>query len=108
MYRFTDKSITPAYRALDTGVAVASLVLALIVMNLPQGVLQLGSFLKMRITLANVLELLSLTFAWPLIFGAFGLYRLHELRSTTIELGRIGKACTLGSAFAVLLALTSE
>ena len=108
MYQFTDRSITPAYRALDTSVAVASLVLALIVMNLPQGALQLGSFFKMRITLANVLLLLSLTFAWPLIFGAFGLYRLHELHSTTIEVGRIGKACTLGSAFAVLLALTSE
>ncbi len=108
MYRFTSRSITPAYRALDTSVALASLVLALIVMNLPQGALQLGSFLKMRITLENVLLLLSLTFAWPLIFGAFGLYRLDELGNTTIELGRIGKACTLGSAFAVLLALTSE
>jgi len=108
MYRFTSRSITPAYRALDTSVAVASLVLALIVMNLPQGALQLGSFLTMRITLENVLLLLSLTFAWPLIFGAFGLYRLDELGNATIELGRIGKACTLGSAFAVLLALTSE
>ena len=42
------------------------------------------------------------------IFGGYGLYRFHELDSTTIELGRIGKACTLGSAFAAMLALTSE
>jgi exopolysaccharide biosynthesis polyprenyl glycosylphosphotransferase len=107
MYRFTSKTIVPAYRVLDTSVAIASLVLALIVMNLPEEAGQLGSFLEMRITLKSVLLLSILTFAWPLIFATFGLYRLNELRTAAVEFSRIAKACTLGTSFALVVSLTS-
>ncbi len=107
MYEFTDKSIAPAYRVLDTGVAIVSLVLGLILLNLPHDAQHLGSFLETRITLKNALLLCGLTLAWPSMFAAFGLYRLEELNTFTTELSRVAKACTLGSAFAIVVALTS-
>ena len=108
MYRFTGKSVAPVYRTLDTSVAVASLVLALVLVNFPQRTMPLGSFLEMRITLKNVLVLSGLTVTWPFILGAFGLYRLNELGSVPVEFWRIAKACGVGSVFAVLLVLTSR
>ena len=108
MYRFTDDRIAPAYRVLDSGVAVMSLVLVLVLMNLPQQTGQLGAFFETRITLKNVLLMSALALAWPSVFAAFGLYRFRELGRFPIELSRIVKGCTLGSAFVIPVALTSS
>ena len=108
MYRLNFGTTTFAYPVIDAGVAVAALILALILVNVPAGAMPLDQFLEIRITLKNVLALLGITLAWPLLFSLFGLYRSHELRPLSVEWKRVLRACSFGTAFAVLLALASQ
>jgi len=107
MYRFSVASFAPACRLVDAAVAAASLVLVLIMMNLPAGAWQPASFLEAPISLKYALLLCGTALAWPWVFSAFGLYHFRELDNASIELGRIAKACALGSVFAVVAVLTS-
>lgn len=107
MYRFTDYFIASVYRALDTLVALTSLTVVLVVLNMPGDARQLSSFLEFRVSLKNVLLVAAMTILWPKVFSIFGLYRFSELHTFRIELGRIVRACIVGSLFAVAVALTS-
>ena len=70
---------------LDSLAAVAGIVAVLVSVNfsnLPGGV---DSFLSARITVKNVLLLILLATAWPLVFHLFGLYEARIVRSLRIR-----------------------
>ncbi len=108
MYRFTDKSLAPACRAIDTSVALVSLLVVLVGLELPQTGMNLGSLLDTRVTVQSVLIVWGMTLAWTSVFGAFGLYRFNELNTMARELDRVARACLAGSVFVVVLLLTSD
>jgi exopolysaccharide biosynthesis polyprenyl glycosylphosphotransferase len=95
-------------RLLDTVIAVTCLAAILVVLNLNDGAQHLTSFLETRVTIKNVILLSGIILGWPLVFAAFGLYRLDELMSFRTELGNIAKACAFGSSLVVPVALTSR
>jgi exopolysaccharide biosynthesis polyprenyl glycosylphosphotransferase len=107
VYKFAGRSIAPTYQVLDSGMAVASFALVLVMMNLPSDVWGLPAFLETRLSLKNALILCSAALAWPWVFSAFGLYRFAELSNARVELYRIALACGAGSVFAFVTALTS-
>ena len=92
---------------LDCLAAVTGIVAVLVSVsfsNLPDGV---DSFLSARITVKNVLLLILLTTAWPLVFHLFGLYEARVCRNFRSELGRLIAATTAGSVLALVFPLTS-
>jgi exopolysaccharide biosynthesis polyprenyl glycosylphosphotransferase len=92
---------------LDSLVAVIALVAVLISVNLsdiPGGV---DSFLSARITVKNILLVLLLATAWPIVFHLFGLYRARRVRRLESEAGRLVAATATGSGMALLFPLTS-
>jgi exopolysaccharide biosynthesis polyprenyl glycosylphosphotransferase len=88
--------------------ALSAVVVVLILTNLaamPDG---LNSFLSIRITVRNVLLLLTLAAAWPLIFRIFGLYDAAVIQSTAEERMRVIRACSVGSAMLLVLPALSR
>ena len=98
----------PVWAALDTIVALAVLVAALVMPNI--GVLAHGiqAFLAIRITLKNLLLLIGFVLAWPLLFHACGLYATRTKYRWNEEAVGVVKACVIGSLWALAFALTSE
>ena len=91
---------------LDSLAAVAGVVAVWVSLNLsslPGGV---DSFLSARITVKNVLLLILLATAWPLIFHLFGLYEARVWHFGS-EARRLIAATTVGSALALVFPLTS-
>lgn len=91
---------------LDSLAAVAGVVAVWISLNLsslPGGV---DSFLSARITVKNVLLLILLATAWPLIFYLFGLYEARRWNFGS-EARRLIAATTVGSGLALVFPLTS-
>src|SRR6186713_683084 len=92
---------------LDSLAAVLGIVAVWVSVNfssLPGGV---DSFLSARITVKNVLLLLFLATAWPLVFHLFGLYEARVCRNFRSEVGRLIAATTAGSGLALVFPLTS-
>jgi exopolysaccharide biosynthesis polyprenyl glycosylphosphotransferase len=92
---------------LDCLAAVAGIVAVLVSVNfanLPGGV---DSFLSARITVKNVLLLILLATAWPLVFHLFGLYQARVCRHFGSEARRLIAATTVGSGLALVFPLTS-
>jgi exopolysaccharide biosynthesis polyprenyl glycosylphosphotransferase len=90
---------------LDSLAAVLGIVAVWVSVNfssLPGGV---DSFLSARITVKNVLLLLFLATAWPLLFHLFGLYQTRRFPS---EARRLIAATTAGTALALVFPLTSS
>jgi exopolysaccharide biosynthesis polyprenyl glycosylphosphotransferase len=107
VYKFSARSIAPAFRVLDAGMGITCLVLVLVITNPPSDMWHLAAFLETRVSLKNVLILCSGALAWPGVFALFGLYRFGELSSAGVEFYRIAKACAVCSIFALVTALTS-
>jgi hypothetical protein len=76
---------------LDSLAAVGAIVGVLIGTNLPAVAGSLDGFLSARVTVKNLLLLLLLAIAWPVIFRLFGLYGASSLRTF-----RIGSAARGG------------
>jgi exopolysaccharide biosynthesis polyprenyl glycosylphosphotransferase len=92
---------------LDSLAAVAAIGLVLVSVNLHAMDRGLESFLSARITVKNLLLLIFLATAWPMMFRLLGLYearRVHHLRS---EAGRLLAAVTVGCGMALLIPLMS-
>jgi len=92
---------------LDSLAAVTGIVAVLVsvnLSNLPGGV---DSFLSARITVKNVLLLVLLASAWPLLFHLFRLYETRVCRHFGSEARRLIAATTVGSGLALLFPLTS-
>jgi exopolysaccharide biosynthesis polyprenyl glycosylphosphotransferase len=92
---------------LDSIAAIAAILAVLISDNLasfPQGV---DSFLSARITVKNVLLLIFLATAWPVVFQLFGLYDAKRVRRLGAEASRLVAATAVGSALATVFPLTS-
>lgn len=93
---------------LDCLAAVIGIVVVLVSVsfsNLPYG---LNSFLSARITVKNVLLLIFLATAWPLVFHLFGLYQARVCRHFKSEAGRLIAATTAGAGLALVFPLTSS
>jgi exopolysaccharide biosynthesis polyprenyl glycosylphosphotransferase len=85
-------------------VAMTAVVIASNRSAMPQG---LDSLLSMRVTLKNVLLVVLVLAEWHLVFRACGLYTVRGVRNHDSELLRVALACAIGSAFAVIIPLTS-
>ena len=92
---------------LDSLAAVVALLAVLISVNLPNIPGGVDGFLSARITVKNVLLLILLATAWPLIFHVFGLYEAQHVRRLRSEFGRLVAATTAGTGLALLFPLTS-
>jgi exopolysaccharide biosynthesis polyprenyl glycosylphosphotransferase len=66
------------------------------------------SFLSARITVKNVLLLILLATAWPVVFHLFGLYQARVCRQFGSEARRLIAATTAGSGLALVFPLTSN
>ncbi len=91
----------------DSLAAVAAIGLVLVIVNLDGMHGGVESFLSARITVKNLLLLLFLATAWPLVFRLFGLYearRVHHVRS---EAARLLAAISIGSGLTLLIPLMS-
>jgi exopolysaccharide biosynthesis polyprenyl glycosylphosphotransferase len=107
MYHFTEKSLAPLYKLLDATVALASLSVVLVSLHLMHIDLTSHSLLETRITVKNLLLVSGMALGWPVIFAAFGLYRLRELQTRAEEVVQIAKASAFGTVFPLGFALTS-
>ena len=92
---------------LDSLAAVVALLAVLISVNLPNIPGGVDGFLSARITVKNVLLLILLATAWPLIFHVFGLYEAQHVRRLRSEFGRLVAATTAGTGLALVFPLTS-
>lgn len=92
---------------LDSLAAVASILSVLVTVNLPTMSVDLESFLSTRITVKNVLLLIFLATAWPLVFYLFGLYRTRWLDRFETEAAGLVGATSIGSLAAFVFPLTS-
>ncbi|MGH7622063.1 MAG: hypothetical protein ACRENC_16290, partial [Gemmatimonadaceae bacterium] len=64
-----------AHPGVDVLVAVVTLIAAFVLMNLAENeVMGLGEFLKMRISVKNVMLIAVLSYCWVALFRSFGLY----------------------------------
>jgi exopolysaccharide biosynthesis polyprenyl glycosylphosphotransferase len=90
----------------DSLAAVVSLLAVLISVSLPN-VSKLDDFLSARITVKNVLLLILLATAWPIMFQQFGLYEARRLQHFGSEVRRLIGATTAGSLLALAFPLTS-
>ena len=79
----------------------------LISVNLPNMSGGVHSFLSARISIQNVLLVMFLTTAWPVVFHLFGLYELRRIRQLRAEAGRLVGAITAGAGLALVFPLTS-
>jgi exopolysaccharide biosynthesis polyprenyl glycosylphosphotransferase len=98
----------PVWAAMDTFVALAALVAALVVPNIHLLAGGIQAFLALRITVKNLLLLIGFVMAWPLLFHACGLYATRAKYRWNEEVLRVVKACVIGSLWALAFALTSE
>jgi exopolysaccharide biosynthesis polyprenyl glycosylphosphotransferase len=97
----------PLVACLDSLGAIVAIVLVLIFASLPLIPAGAESFLSARVTVKNVLLLIFLATAWPLIFHLFGLYDARRVRRLGSEVGRLAAATTAGSALALAFPVTS-
>jgi exopolysaccharide biosynthesis polyprenyl glycosylphosphotransferase len=91
----------------DSMAAVGALLVVLVATNAPAIAGSLDAFLSARITVKNLLLVLLLAAAWPVIFRVFGLYHVRHLRRFSEEARRIAGATAVGTGLAVLIPLTS-
>jgi exopolysaccharide biosynthesis polyprenyl glycosylphosphotransferase len=99
------RPIPGAVRAAVIDTAVAFAVLAVVILApqldaMPSG---LEAALSMRITVRNLLLLAVLAGAWPLMFRAWGLYRVSRLRTAGDEIRAICAACATGALTLALI-----
>ncbi len=92
---------------LDSLAAIAAILAVLINGSLPDVAGSLDRFLSARITVKNVLLLILLSGAWPMVFYLFGLYDARHLRRFGSEAKRLVGAVTVGSILALAFPLTS-
>ena len=74
---------------MDSLAAVLAILAVLISVNLPKIPGGVDSFLSARITVKNVLLVILLATAWPLLFHLFGLYEARHIRRLGSEVGRL-------------------
>lgn len=97
-----------AHPGVDALVAVITLVAAFVLMNLAEHqVMGLGEFLKMRISVKNVLLIAVLSYCWIALFRSFGLYDPRRIMSWEEETLRVIGACLLGALVALIFPATS-
>jgi exopolysaccharide biosynthesis polyprenyl glycosylphosphotransferase len=92
---------------LDSVAAVVAILAVLIIDTLPSYPQGVDSFLSARITVKNVLLLIFLAAAWPVVFQFFGLYDARRVRRFGAEASRLITATAVGSALAIVFPLTS-
>jgi exopolysaccharide biosynthesis polyprenyl glycosylphosphotransferase len=92
---------------LDSLAAIMAILAVFITVNLPAIPESVDSFLSARITVKNILLLISLATAWPGLFHAFGLYELRNARKFRFEIARLFFATIAGSGLALAFPLTS-
>jgi exopolysaccharide biosynthesis polyprenyl glycosylphosphotransferase len=91
----------------DSLAAVAAILAVLITVSRPFRSGALEDFLSARVTVKNVLLLVVLATAWPLVLYLFGLYDRRHLRHAGNEALRLLGATTVGTGLALLFPLTS-
>jgi len=97
-----------AHPGVDVIVAVTTLVAAFVLVNLAENqVMGLGEFLKMRISVKNVLLIAVLSYCWIALFRSFGLYDPRRIMSFEEETMRVIGACLLGALVALIFPATS-
>lgn len=97
-----------AHPAVDAFVAVATLVAAFVITSLSHNqTMGLEEFLKVRISVKNVLLLGVLVYCWVALFRSFGLYDVRRLMSWEEETLRVITACLLGALVALIFPATS-
>jgi exopolysaccharide biosynthesis polyprenyl glycosylphosphotransferase len=92
---------------LDSLCAVAAILVVLISVNLPHLPGGVESFLSMRVTVKNILLLIFLATAWPVVFHLFRLYHNRSLQQFGSEAVRVFAAASVGTILAVVFPLTS-
>ena len=92
---------------LDSLAAVAAVLIVLIAVNLPHMSGGLESFLSARVSVKNILLLIFLASAWPVVFYLFGLYDARRLEKSESETARLVGATTAGVALVLFVPLTS-
>ncbi len=92
---------------LDSLAAVGAILSVLISVSLPTASVQVEDFLSARITAKNVLLLIFLTTAWPVVFHLFGLYDARNIRRIGSEAWRLLAATSAGCGLALVFPLTS-
>jgi lipopolysaccharide/colanic/teichoic acid biosynthesis glycosyltransferase len=92
---------------LDAMAAVGAILAILVSVSHPTVTQGLDGFLSARITVKNVLLLIFLASAWPVVFYLFGLYEARRVRELGSEAPRLVGAVTAGSGLAVVFPLTS-
>lgn len=97
-----------AHPAVDAFVAIATLIAAFVVMSLAQHQsMGLAEFLKMRISVKNVLLIGVLAYCWIALFRSFGLYDVRRITVWEDEMLRVIVACLLGALVALIFPVTS-
>lgn len=97
-----------AHPAVDAFVAVATLIAAFVITSLAHNQLMgLEEFLKVRISVKNVLLIGVLVYCWVALFRSFGLYDVRRLMSWEEETLRVIAACLLGALVALIFPATS-
>ncbi len=91
----------------DSLAACVAIVAVLIAVNFPKVSASLEGFLSARISVKNILLLIFLAAAWPVVFHVLGLYEVRRLRQFKTEAGRLVVATTAGSGLASVVPLTS-
>jgi hypothetical protein len=92
---------------LDGLAAVVAICLVLVFVNLSTLSGGLESFLSARITVKNLLLLIFLVTAWPIVFWLCGLYDAGRVRRRRSEAARLLAAVTVGTVLASIVPLTS-
>jgi exopolysaccharide biosynthesis polyprenyl glycosylphosphotransferase len=97
-----------AHPAVDAFVAVATLIIAFVLMNLAQNqTIGFAEFLKMRISIKNVMLIAVLSYCWVALFRSFGLYDARRIMGWEEETLRVIGACLLGTLVALIFPATS-
>jgi exopolysaccharide biosynthesis polyprenyl glycosylphosphotransferase len=92
---------------LDSAAAVVAILSVLISANLQTMPVDVSGFLSARVTVKNVLLIVFLCTAWPLVFHLFGLYDAQRVRHFRSEVIRLVAATTAGTALGLVFPLTS-
>lgn len=96
------------FRTTDAAVAVFVLVAVLVATNVfhgfPEG---LEAFLRLRLTVKNILILTCLAILWPAIFSMFGLYLPERLRTRREEALSVVAGCSVGTVLVLAVPLVS-
>ena len=97
-----------AHPAVDAFVAIATLIAAFVIMNLADHpMMAFTEFLKVRISVKNVLLIGVLGYCWVALFRSLGLYDVRRLMSWEEEMLRVIVACLLGALVALIFPFTS-